>query len=1147
MSERPLFDPLPDRVTSLQRQAADPQSSIWVEANAGSGKTRVLTDRVLRLMLAGVMPDQILCLTYTKAAAAEMRQRLSDRLAQWTLADDVTLLRELTNLLGQRPEKGAIERARTLFVIALETPGGLKIQTIHAFCESVLHRFPTEAGVPFDFKVVDDYERETMILEARERVIAAGIKGDPVLSEPVEVLFDALSDFAIAKAIDLAMGEHSKLKHILADKPAAKHRLRRLAKYVEGSSTSGHLMHAIETESLLLADDCRDVVRILGGDATKTKGIRFCDVLARADLDRPNADDLLAAFLTAEGEPRGSLMPKKEAGLYPDLFDRLERERDRIHQLSLDVARAALVERSEALLDVLDAISARYETQKRARSLLDFDDLVTRMGQLLRDDTQGLWVRYKIDGGLTHILVDESQDTNPEQWQVIDALVEDFFEPGGIERHRTLFAVGDGKQSIYSFQGAEPALFHESGVKYEWKAMGAKRPFDKVRLRTSFRTLLGVLEAVDTVFMNEERREAVLEELAIVHETARRDAGGTVTVWPPARDPEEDVDPDNWPLEAAQDQRSGARRVAERIAGEIAAWVAERRPLAARGRTVRPDDVLILVQSRSALFHEVIRALHRFGLHTPGADRLAVTGHIAALDLMALGDVLLNTADDLQLAALLRSPLFGLSEDELYQLAEPRSGRLWPALKTSAIPSAIAANRKLRDWRSKLDFDRPFGFFAQVLHAEGGLKLFHSRFGREVDDVFAEFLELALAHEQTQQPSLQGFLAAMRSRDVMIKRELNERGGGVRVMTVHGAKGLEAPIVILADAASKPDSRQTSRPVYLPVTRPGPLLLHASSKSDHVPETTVLRERENERQQAEYWRKLYVAMTRAEDELYVTGSLTKQARLDGTWYEAIEQSLRPLSEIAHDAEGAETAILYPRERHAPVPASTAEIAAAVQLPEPLVLPPLPAPVSIPVVRPSSAYTPTDPVRALDTAAESLLDAETARKRGIAIHALLQHLGRVPVPERAPVAARALATLLPEAPQLHAELAQKALSILGKPEFAHLFGPDSRAEVPFFASALHNGKPKRLAGRFDRLVVQPDRVLVVDFKSDANAALSAGDVDPAYVTQLGLYALVANQLFPGLRVQSAILWTSLESLLELPGDALAEAARGFTMR
>ncbi len=1147
MSERPLFDPLPRRILDLQRQAADPASSIWVEANAGSGKTRVLTDRVLRLLLSGVAPDQILCLTYTRAAAAEMRQRLSARLAAWALSEDAGLSGALAALLDAPVDGATLARARTLFATALETPGGLRIQTIHAFCESLLHRFPVEAGVPVNFQVVDDFERQTMILAAREQVIAAGINGDPALERPVEVLFDALSDFAITSAIDLALSENARLQNILADRDGAKLRLRRLVKARPGedSATIGAEIVARYPFGTAEHDQVFSVCPPRPG------GSRFEDRLAGLSLQALTVEALFETYLTKDGDVPRSFPKKDIAARLPGLAPRLLAEADRLARQYGRLTRARLVERSEALLDVLGAISDRYEAAKRARSLLDFDDLVARLRRLLGDRAQGDWVRYKLDGGLTHILVDESQDTNPEQWQVIDALVAEFFEPGGIERHRTLFAVGDGKQSIYSFQGAEPQLFIESGRKYSMQALAAQRRFARVRLDTSFRTLPGVLDAVDAVFRDEQRRAAVLEELVIAHKPARRDQGGTVTLWPPLREPEEVVDPHNWPTEIPADTRSATRRVAERIAAEIAAWVRQRRPLAARGRAVRPDDVLILVQSRSSLFHEIIRALHRAGLQTPGADRLAVASHIGVLDLLALGDVLLNTADDLQLAALLRSPLLGLSEDELFELAGPRaSGQtLWQALRGSAEPRAAAAHARLQAWRRRLDFDRPYEFFARVLYAEGGLRAFHRRFGREVDDVLAEFLELALAHEQTPQPSLQGFLAAMRAREVTIKRELGEQGGGVRVMTVHGAKGLEAPIVILADAASRPDGRRTSRPVYLPVDAPGPLLLHAPSKALHVPESLALRAAEAERQQAEYWRKLYVAMTRAEDELYVTGALTSKARLEGTWYEAVADSLAPLAETCTDADGEVTAMLYPRERPPPVPATAAEggVSAAAPVAAPLQLAPLAPPLAVPVVRPSAAFVPSDMHRALETAAEAAVDAELARRKGLALHALLQHLGRVPPPERHRIAARALPVLLPDVPAEHPALLHKALSILGRPEFAHLFGPDSRAEVPFLAEARRDGSPIRLAGRIDRLVVGPDRVLVVDFKSDAAAPTGPDAVPDAYLVQLGLYALVAGQLFPGRHVAAAILWTSLESLLELPGERVAGSVRSFTVR
>jgi ATP-dependent helicase/nuclease subunit A len=534
-------------------------------------------------------------------------------------------------------------------------------------------------------------------------------------------------------------------------------------------------------------------------------------------------------------------------------------------------------------------------------------------------------------------------------------------------------------------------------------------------------------------------------------------------------------------------------------------------------------------------------------LPTPGADRLEVTSHIGVLDLMALGDVILNANDDLQLAALLRSPLFDLSEDDLYVVAANRGEQpLWSALRDSDLLPARAAYSELHAWRSRLDFDRPFEFYAHVLYGEGGLQRFHRRFGNEVDDVFAEFLDLALEHEQSEQPSLQGFLAAMRSRDVSIGRELSERGGGVRVMTVHGAKGLEAPIVILADSTAKPAGSQLRSVVHIDVK--DHLFIHASKQDTHVDSTDPYRVAYEAAQKAEYWRKLYVAMTRAEDELYITGTLTRarkpEDQLKETWYDAIEQTLRPESEIVTNADGNETAIVFPLDRPRFEPPKGADVASIAITP--LDLPALPKRRSIDIVRPSTAREPADVERVLETAAEAAVDAETARKSGIALHALLQHLGKVPRADWDAVALKALATLAPDIETRHPELATKAISILTRADLTHLFGPNSRAEVPFLAEVRRNGDKVRLAGRIDRLVVEHDRVRVVDFKSDAAAPDSADGIPPSYRTQLSLYAMVASQLFPGKEVEAAILWTSPESFMILPSNLLSEARAGFTM-
>jgi ATP-dependent helicase/nuclease subunit A len=1138
---RKLLKPMPEQIVLRQRDASHPERSVWVTANAGSGKTYVLTARVLRLLLSGAQPEEILCLTYTKAAAAEMRGRVAERLGKWALANDDELTAELTGLSGAPPTPAMCIRARSLFAHALEAPGGLRIQTIHAFCESVLHRFPREAGVPFDFSVLEEHQRDLMLLEARETVIAAGLRGSGEATA-VDTLFGLLSDFSIEQAILEALNQQRNLRRVLAHPAAAKRELRRLIGQV------GTIEEVREEISAGYSLSRADHLAIFALAAPESGGTGFVDRLFDVDPARPDADAVMDAFLTQTDRTlRKTLLKKATLALIPDIAERLVAEGQRVEALYGQLVRAELIARSDAMLDIVAAISAHYERAKRARSLLDFDDLIEKLAALLRNEAQGLWVRYKLDAGLSHILVDEGQDTNPLQWQVVGALIDDFFfgDSAAADRPRTLFAVGDQKQSIFSFQGADPEVFVEAGRQYAFSARAANFEITHVPLRHSFRTLPNVLNAVDEVFRRPDLRQGALEETGVVHDTARSEGGGVVTLWPPIQDQADETDPNDWPTEPPQIQtQSAQRQVAERIAREIRGWIDAKRPLGPRGRPVKADDVLILVQVRSVLFHEIIRALIRAGVPTPGADRLAVTTHIGVLDLMALGDVLSNPADDLQLAALLRSPLFDISEDDLFAVAQPRGDRdLYRALRDSGIAAVRAAFEQLESWRNRLDFERPFNFYTDVLYAGGGLRRMRGRFGGEIDDVVAEFLDLALAHEQSEQPSLLGFLADLRSREVIIKRELAEGGAGVRVMTVHGAKGLEAPIVILADAATTERGRDR-RSVYLRTSPP--LFVHASSAATHVAETLGFKGEADADQQAEYWRKLYVAMTRAEDELIVTGYLTKQGKVDGSWYEAITQGLAPLSEVVLDADGAPQALIYPRERPAPAAVSP-PVQLSLDIAQPLVLPPLPAHRARQVIRPSSVDGAADPERALATRLEQSLDPETARRSGTALHALLQHLAKVPAEHRAALAARALTMLLPDAPHLHQGLAARATSILSRTELSHLFGPNSRAEVPFLAEAQQGDKPVTIAGRIDRLVETPGGILIVDFKSDANPVMEPSAVPSAYVRQLGLYALIAHQLFPDRTVSAAILWTSLESLIELPAGALAEAAGGFTIR
>jgi ATP-dependent helicase/nuclease subunit A len=510
---RRLLSPMPSHIVERQREASDPTRSVWVAANAGSGKTYVLTARVLRLLVGGARPEEILCLTYTKAAAAEMRGRVAERLARWATMDDTALRADLANLEGTPPTPAMHMRARTLFARALDTPGGLRIQTIHAFCESVLHHFPQEAGVPFDFTVLEDFEREAMLREARERVLASGVRGE-AHTGAVETLFDLLSDFSIEQSITEALGRRRALQRVLADRPRAKHNLRRLVAAREREA----VLTSIAEDYGPTAVDHAALFRLVNPDPA---GDDFCDRLARIDPSRPDPELLFEAYLTQAGTARKTLFKKALAALIPDAAARFTAEAARLEGLYLELTAAELIARSEAMLDIVGAIFDDYERQKRARSLLDFDDLVERLGALLADAAQGPWVRYKLDAGITHILVDEGQDTNPEQWEVVRALIAEFFVgDSAVDRPRTLFVVGDQKQSIFSFQGADPEVFVDLGREIYYTARSVRLEVARLALHFSFRSLPNILGAVDKVFAGDELRAGVLEE-NFAHSTAR--------------------------------------------------------------------------------------------------------------------------------------------------------------------------------------------------------------------------------------------------------------------------------------------------------------------------------------------------------------------------------------------------------------------------------------------------------------------------------------------------------------------------------------------------------------------------------------------------------------------------------------------------
>ncbi|WP_287352075.1 double-strand break repair helicase AddA, partial [Mesorhizobium sp.] len=870
--------PIPTDTAVSQASASDPQNSAWVSANAGSGKTHVLAQRVIRLLLRGTDPSKILCLTYTRAAAANMSNRVFSTLSEWTALGDAELATRIETLDGRQPDRETMRRARRLFAEALETPGGLKIQTIHAFCESVLHQFPLEANIPAHFEMLDPQMEASLFSAARRDMISGTAAGDAGLAEAFATILERGSEHGLDALLAEIVRKRDGLRAFISAAggdgfQALFDEFRfRAGQTAEGLAASVWPLPGFLPDYFITfarAAEAADARLVLNNVLPYAR-------LAFAEDDPVRRLHLLAkAFLRADGKPYEPAKTFKALlDRLPDLAERYLSAVDAILEISDRLALFRMLEGTRAALIIADWLIARYEHLKRARGFLDFNDLITRTVNLLARPDAGPWVQYKLDQGIDHILLDEAQDTSPDQWEVVKRLAEEFFAGLGARDnvHRTVFAVGDEKQSIYSFQGAAPDSFADSRLLFSAKVRDAKVTFADLKLTWSFRSTEDVLAAVDRVFADPLVRRGISHDPdPLTHKAIRSDAPGYVEVWPSIGADVVD-EPDDW-TQAVDHAHAPAVRIAENVAATIAGWIGAGEVIEGRGKKLRPGDVLVLVRKRDRFVHALTRALKRRDIPVAGADRLSLPGHIAVKDLIALGHFLVQPEDDLSLAAVLRSPIFDVSEETLFALAgeRPSGLSLIASLRQqageSAALAAIAA--QLDTWSDEAAFRPVFEFYAGALARDGLRKKMIARLGPEAGDILDEFLSFCLAEERTGLPGLESFLSTLENAGPEIKREMDQTRDEVRVMTVHAAKGLEAPVVFLVDGGSAPFSDQ-----HLPRLMPfdgsgqhwdgkGYLWRSAGDVANGFSRAASVRARELA--DDEYRRLLYVGMTRAED------------------------------------------------------------------------------------------------------------------------------------------------------------------------------------------------------------------------------------------------------------------------------------------
>jgi ATP-dependent helicase/nuclease subunit A len=1127
---------IPDSVRARQIAASDPDVSAWVAANAGSGKTHVLAQRVIRLLLKGVPPARILCITFTKAAAANMANRVFEALAQWTALDDDALDEEMKQIGVREIDADLRARARQLFALALETPGGLKVQTIHAFCTHLLHVFPFEAKVAARFTVLDEAAEAQLIEQISLAVLleAAG-KPDGALGRALTAAIAVAADRTLRDMLDEAIGERDKLTAWIEHAGGIE------AAVAQLSTTLGiapdDTLDRIDAEMIngshlpmadwaAAAEQCDE-----GSSNDRDQCARLKEAITEAGEARIEA--YLSIFFTGTGEPRKNIITAPLAKKYPDLARRLGAEQARVTALRERRRIIAARDRTAALITIAATVVDRYRKEKERRALLDYDDLIDKALDLLTS-TPPAWVHYKLDRGIDHVLIDEAQDTSSKQWAIIRALVAEFFAGAGAHvLPRTIFAVGDEKQSIFSFQGAAPREFEAMRREFDRLSKAVRRDLQLVHFEHSFRSGANVLGAVDTVFKSNDIYLSIVseEEGYLAHEALPDAAPGLVEIWPLEK-PDDKREIEGW--DAPFDEMTPASpigRLAQRIARTVQHW---------RRRGTRPGEVLILVRRRGPLFEAIIGALKRADIPVAGADRLVLTEHIAVMDLLALTDALLLPGDDLALATVLKSPLFGLNEDQLFQLAWNREGTLRAALRAKSDPALVEVSARLDRMTEDARNLSPFGFYARLLNAECGRKRILARLGHEATDALDEFLNLALEYERNETPSLQGFVAWVRAARATVKRDMEIARDEVRVMTVHGAKGLEARNVILADTTTPPEGWHPPRLLALPAQPAAPgtpdRLIWVGPRNADAGPMADARAAALEAVTDEYRRLLYVAMTRAAERLVVCGVEGERKPPEGCWYNLVRDALESdaKDEPADDGEG----IVWRFRKAEAKPASEDE--AAREERKPIALPDwLQRDARADVLR--ELVIPSHAGNGVGFATTG--DREARRKaieRGNLVHRLMQSLPNIAPAQRAEAARRFLSKpgrKLREAER--AEITRQVMAVLDIPNFAPLFSPGSRAELPIVGQV----DGKMVAGQVDRLAVTPEAVLIADYKTNSRIPRTireAQEIYPGYIRQLALYREVLRRLYPGRPVRAALVWTEGPILMEIPEESLDSA-------
>jgi ATP-dependent helicase/nuclease subunit A len=1135
--------------------ASNPEQSVWVSANAGTGKTHVLINRILRLLLSGTPPHKILCLTFTKAASAEVANRLRDSLGNWAVMNDLELAKSLESILGTEASDKEILYARALFASILEIPEGLRIRTVHSFAESLLGRFPIEAGLAPHFLVIDERRAAEIRTEARDQIIVQESLQNDQLTRALSNLAYQVNEDQLENLMQELYSERQRLRHLINNPDELirmNKRTRKTLGLVDTDTEESIVKDASSNDKCINKKALYHAVKALQ-NGTKPDQDRAKEIETWLNMEPKQRvaqfeKTYAHIFLTKKYELRkeSTLITKKPKEEYPEALCALLNERDRIFLVFKKLKAIVIAEATQSLLIFGTALIKAYEDIKASRALLDYDDLIEKAEGLLEKESGVSWVHYKLDGGIDHILVDEAQDTSPAQWNIVSRLAGDFFTGLGTENYerpqnRTVFAVGDEKQSIYSFQGADPirfGLMHKHFYEQE-AAIGRKLPI--VELEASFRTTSAVLSLVDEVFASSEAFDGMTwNNKAIHHSTNRQGQAGLVELWDTiTTDDVEDTRPWDLPFDK-NTAESPIVQLAEKIAKRIQDWLQTGEILQSTGRPITPGDIMILVPQRKPFVEEILRALKRYKVPVIGRDRLVLTDHLAAMDLIAIGRFVLLPGDNLNTAVVLKGPFIEFDDDILFTLAHGRSKStsLWQTLikRREENTEFARAWKTLSSLLAKADYKPPFEFYSQLLN-NGGRRNLLAHLGSEASEPIDEFLALTLDFEHDHEPSLEGFLYWLERGKTEVKREMERGVDEVRVLTVHSAKGLESNIVFLPDTCKLPSTKKNPNTHWGNSEDDDNFVLWRASKEMEEDVSKDLFEASQLSIQQEYRRLLYVAMTRARERLYICGWEGKR-RKKGCWYDLIYPVFEKKGEKISLYTGEnlwriETPqIVTPNENKIP----TKRIEVVQTLPKWALMPAPPVPL------PAKPLVPSRPTEEDPPSISPVKDNNKRFQRGLLVHRLLQNLPNIPSKDREAVGKDFL-----RRPSLNLasneceEILRETLAVINHPKHFALFGPGSLAEVPITGVLGLNESSTVISGQIDRLLIYNDTVTIIDYKTNRPPPENEKDVDKVYLKQMATYRDLVKSIYPDYSVQTLLLWTVGPKIMLLSNQILDDHA------